>query len=104
MARYHPAWGDGYANGRPVARYHALDQRGLGAAKASSNWMSQLYDFLFSREVRTAVGLALLYHGYKRNGNSVPWGAAWALGGVVCPSVTMGFALTQGFATRTKGD
>ena len=43
---------------------------------------------------------AVSYHGYKRHRGSVPWGAVWATGGLLCPSVTMAFALTQGYATR----
>lgn len=49
-----------------------------------------------------SVLVAVAYHGYKRNKNSVPWGLGWALGGLVCPTVTMAFALSQGFAT-TRG-
>ena len=54
--------------------------------------------------VHGVILLAVSYHGYKRNGNSVPWAAAWAAGGMVCPTVTAGFALTQGFASQAKGD
>lgn len=46
--------------------------------------------------------VAVAYHGYRRNRNSVPWGAAWAVGALLCPSVTMAFALTQGFAKTAK--
>ncbi len=48
--------------------------------------------------IHGVILLAVSYHGYKRNSNSVPWGLAWALGGLACPTVTAGFALTQGFA------
>lgn len=52
--------------------------------------------------IHGSILLAVAYHGYKRNGNSVPWGMAWGLGGLVCPTVTMGFALTQGFGTKAS--
>jgi hypothetical protein len=52
--------------------------------------------------VHGAILVAVSYHGYKRNRNSVPWGLAWSLGGLVCPTVTMGFALTQGYATKAS--
>jgi hypothetical protein len=53
--------------------------------------------------IHGAILLAVSYHGYKRNSNSVPWGAAWAIGGMVCPTVTAGFALTQGFGKKAGG-
>lgn len=52
--------------------------------------------------VHGVIVLAVAYHGFKRNKSSVAWGAGWALGGVLCPTVTMAFALTQGFAKRKK--
>ena len=48
--------------------------------------------------VHGAILLAVSYHGYKRHGGSIPWGLIWSLGGLLCPTVTMGFALTQGYA------
>ena len=54
--------------------------------------------------IHGVILIAVAYHGYKRNKNSVPWGLSWALGGLVCPSVSLAFALTQGFATtKPKG-
>ena len=38
-------------------------------------------------------------HGYLRN-RSVGWAAAWAVGGFVCPAVTITFAISQGFGRR----
>ncbi len=40
-------------------------------------------------------------HGYLRNRNA-GWAAAWALGGFVCPAVTITFALSQGFGKRAR--
>lgn len=49
------------------------------------------------------VGLAFAgiagYHGYKRN-DSALWGLAWAVGGFVCPVVTLPFAFSQGFGKK----
>jgi hypothetical protein len=53
--------------------------------------------------IHGVILVAVTYHGYKRNRNSVPWAAAWAFGGMVCPTVTAGFALTQGFGQKTGG-
>ena len=52
--------------------------------------------------VHGAMLLAVSYHGYKRNRNSVPWGLSWAIGGLVCPTVTLAFALTQGFTSQAE--
>ena len=52
--------------------------------------------------IHGVVLVAVSYHGYRRNGNSVPWGIGWGLGGLICPTVTMGFALTQGFAKKVS--
>lgn len=51
--------------------------------------------------IHGVILLAVSYHGFKRNGESVPWGLAWAVGGLVCPTVTMGYALTQGYGKRS---
>lgn len=48
--------------------------------------------------IHGAILLAVSWHGYKRNQASIGWGLLWALGGFMCPTVTLGFALTQGFA------
>ena len=50
--------------------------------------------------IHGVILLGVSYHGFKRNSDSVPWGMAWAVGGLVCPTVTAGFALTQGYASR----
>lgn len=48
-----------------------------------------------------AIGAALCaWHGYKRNGNSVAWAAAWGGAGFWCPVVAVPFAFSQGFARR----
>jgi len=52
--------------------------------------------------VHGVILVAVAYHGYRRNKNSVPWGLGWAVGGLVCPTVTMAFALTQGYAKSQK--
>lgn len=44
--------------------------------------------------------VAVAYHGYKRHADSVPWGLGWAVGGLICPTVTLAFALSQGFAKK----
>jgi hypothetical protein len=48
--------------------------------------------------VHGLILLSVAYHGYRRNEDSVPWALSWALGGFLCPTVTLAFALTQGFA------
>lgn len=52
--------------------------------------------------MHAGVLAAVAYHGYKRNGGSVPWGAAWVAGGMACPTAALGFALTQGFGKEEK--
>jgi len=42
------------------------------------------------------------YHGYKRNSSSKLWGALWAVGGAMCPAVTLPFVFSQGFAKSAK--
>lgn len=69
------------------------------------NPLGQEYD-LTSRQVvalgaHAAILLGVAYHGYRRNNNSTLWGVAWALGGVLCPVVTLGVALSQGFAKES---
>jgi len=39
------------------------------------------------------------FHGYMRN-RSWGWAAAWALGGLTCPAVTLAFAISQGYGRR----
>jgi len=48
--------------------------------------------------VHGAILLAVTYHGFRRNHDSIGWALVWSLGGFLCPTVTMGFAMTQGFA------
>lgn len=80
----------------PVLRTRTLgDMDPIG--KAAANLSTTQKVFL---AVHGVILMAVSYHGYKRNQNSVPWGLSWGLGGLLCPSVTLAFALTQGFAKR----
>jgi len=57
-----------------------------------------------ARVIVTLVAAAVAgFHGYKRNSGSKGWAAAWALGGALCPSVTLTFVFSQGFAKPAKG-
>lgn len=53
--------------------------------------------------LHSVILIGSAYHGYRRNENSILWGASWALGAALCPSVTLAFALSQGFAKSSGG-
>ncbi len=77
--------------------------RGLGDVDPVGKTASKLNSTQkFMLAIHGAILLAVSYHGYKRNRNSVPWGLSWALGGIACPTIMLGFALTQGFADPAK--
>lgn len=81
---------------QPVLRARRIDRVDpVGAAWGSLNLTQRTM-----LAIHGVILLAVSYHGYKRNGGSVPWGIAWSLGGLACPTVTMGFALTQGYAKK----
>ena len=44
-------------------------------------------------------GVVAGVHGYLRN-RHWGWAAAWAIGGLACPVVTISFAVSQGFGKR----
>jgi hypothetical protein len=50
--------------------------------------------------VGALAALAAFWHGYSRNGRSIPWGIAWAGAGFWCPVVTLPFAWSQGYGRR----
>jgi hypothetical protein len=96
---YHPAW-NGQVNARPMPRYYALDQRGMGQFGSPPGTPGKL-DFLWSREARVIGGLAAAFHGYRRS-NSVAWALVWSLLGVASPPITNVIAIAQGFGKRKK--
>jgi hypothetical protein len=50
------------------------------------------------KRVASGVGAALaVYHGYKRNHESLGWGIAWGALGALFPLITVPVALAQGF-------
>lgn len=53
--------------------------------------------------VHSLILMAVAYHGYKRNAMSFAWGGLWALSGLMCPTVTLVWAVSQGFAQPAKG-
>ncbi len=94
MANYFPP-------AQPPARPAA--KRGLGDADPIGKTVNGLtYAQKVMLGVHGVVLLGVAFHGYKRNRNSVPWGLSWAMGGLLCPTVTLAFALTQGFADTAK--
>jgi hypothetical protein len=98
---YHPAWnGRLPANSRPLKRYHALDQRGLGQFGSPPGTPGKL-EFLWSPEARVIGGLAAAFHGYRRN-QSVGWAIWWSIWGVITPPFTGIVAGAQGFGKRKK--
>jgi hypothetical protein len=44
------------------------------------------------------------YHGFKRNHDSVGWGAWWAFLGALSPFLTNGVAVVEGYAQKTRGE
>ena len=50
--------------------------------------------------VGIAFALAAAYHGYRRSGGSKLWAIPWAVGGFVCPVITLPLAINQGFAKK----
>jgi hypothetical protein len=83
--------------------YRKLDRRpgmlGLGADAAPATSAAPLVD---SSTVKTAAGVALVYHGYKRTG-SVLWALIYGALGRVSPLVTGAVAVAQGFGKRKEG-
>jgi hypothetical protein len=51
-----------------------------------------------------SVGSIVLsaYHGYKRNGNDLAWGALWGVMGATFGPIPVGIAWAQGFAKRAR--
>jgi hypothetical protein len=63
--------------------------------------------FPYANTVKTGLGLAAFYHGYKRNNGSIFWGALWGLPGVLGRSFELSallavLAYAQGFAEPAK--
>ena len=80
----------------PAARPQALgalDPIGRAAQDATAGNKALLL-------VHGLIILAVAYHGFRRHEDSLLWGGAWAVGGVLCPTVTAAFAITQGFAKK----
>lgn len=59
-----------------------------------------LSDLVHSDAVKTASGLALTYHGYKRTG-SLLWALLYGAAGKYVPQVAVPVAVAQGFG-KTK--
>jgi hypothetical protein len=47
--------------------------------------------------------LASGFHGFKRNGGSIGWGAWWFVMGSIFPIVTPALGMAQGYARKKVG-
>jgi len=54
--------------------------------------------------IAVSVGSIVLsaYHGYKRNGNDLAWGALWGAMGAAFGPIPLGIAWAQGFGKRAR--
>lgn len=64
--------------------------------------LGDLKEALTQPSVKTAAGIALTYHGYKRTG-SIAWALVYGLIGKTVPLVGVPIALAQGFGKRKEG-
>lgn len=76
-----------------------IKKMGMGADASAS---TAVHDLVTSPAVKTASGVALVYHGYKRTG-SVVWALLYGLAGRTVPVVAVPVAMAQGFATKKAG-
>jgi len=82
--------------------YIAVGDDTTTATPASSNSSSpSLSDALGSDTVKTAAGIALVYHGYKRTG-SLLWALFYGAAGKYIPLVAVPVAVAQGFGKTKK--
>lgn len=56
-------------------------------------------DIVDNDSVKTAAGIALVYHGYKRTGSLV-WALVYGLAGKKLPALAVPVALAQGFGQK----
>ena len=75
--------------------------KAIGAAEGetTSSSTSAVRDLVDSEAVKTAAGIALVYHGYKRTG-SVIWALLYGLAGKKLPVIAVPLAAAQGFGQR----
>lgn len=75
--------------------------RFLGAREApAETGPSFLSRFLVAGVAASVAGV----HGYKRHGGSKGWAFLWAVGGALCPLVTVAFVFSQGFGKRKAAE
>lgn len=97
-----------YCDGCPdsVRRGATLPNRYLslrGAdAESAQGVFGDLKESLTSPSIKTAAGIALTYHGYKRTG-SVLWALAYGAIGRLSPLIGVPVALAQGFGQKKVG-
>lgn len=52
--------------------------------------------------IMSASTVLSAYHGYKRNGNDLAWGALWGVMGATFGPIPLGIAWAQGFGKRAR--
>lgn len=88
---------------QPELRAKAAQFAKRAAALApSSSGLMKAYDQV-KNVASTAVGVASVYHGYKRNNNSIAWGLAWGAFGTLFWYVAAPVMLAQGFGKSAGG-
>lgn len=70
-----------------------------GSAATAQPKKLTLSDVTGSPLVKTGAGVAMLYHGYKRN-NSIFWALVWGAMGKWEPLITVPIAIAQGFGQK----
>lgn len=73
--------------------------RGVGADAPAAAPATTLHEAVTSDFVKTAAGLTLTWHGYKRTGSLV-WALVYGLAGRLLPTVAVPVAIAQGIGTK----
>jgi hypothetical protein len=77
------------------------DPVATAAATTAASASGAVRDLVTSDAVKTASGIALVYHGYRRTG-SIFWALMYGLAGRTAPVVAVPVALAQGYGKRKE--
>lgn len=86
------------ARSAPAVTPRQVQLRYLGAREEPEPVASAKIRFTIALIAAAVAG----FHGYKRNRGSKGWAFLWAVGGAICPAVTLPFVFSQGFAKSAK--
>lgn len=96
--------GFGALAGFGQAAEEAALAEGTGTSMTAAQWAEANQRWVMFYSVLGMVGGATgIYHGYKRNRNSLGWGLAWGLVGSIFPVITIPVMFAQGFGKRKRG-